>query len=78
MAKHERRLEIVKGLVKASQIIDQIIQLIKEVSGSKQAVIEALVAKHHFSQLQAQAIANCVFTAYQTPTRVCWARRKKS
>ncbi|WP_161565549.1 DNA topoisomerase IV subunit A [Mycoplasma sp. ATU-Cv-703] len=57
LAKHERRLEIVKGLVKASQIIDQIIQLIKEVSGSKQAVIEALVAKHHFSQLQAQAIA---------------------
>lgn len=51
------RLEIVKGLIQAHLISDQIIKCIRQTSGGKQAVIANLVKQFKFSQIQAQAIS---------------------
>lgn len=55
--KASKRLEIVLGLIKALEDIDNIIALIKR-SESSNAAVENLILKYDFSQRQAQAIVD--------------------
>ena len=55
--KTNRRLEIVNGLLKALEDIDNIIALIKQSKSSSDAIIN-LVNKYNFSELQAKAIVD--------------------
>lgn len=57
LEKSSKRLEIVLGLLKALEDIDNIIQLIKKSSSSKDAVIN-LVEKYEFTEKQAKAIVD--------------------
>lgn len=51
------RHEIIEGLIKASGIVDQIIEAIKNVAGSKSEVVKTLIALFDFTEIQADAIA---------------------
>jgi topoisomerase-4 subunit A len=53
--KAEKRKEIVVGLLKAIETVDQIIKIIRE-SNNKQHAKEQLIAKYKFTELQADAI----------------------
>ena len=55
--KTSRRLEIVNGLLKALEDIDNIITLIKQSKSSSDAVVN-LINKYNFSELQAKAIVD--------------------
>ncbi|WP_438341258.1 DNA topoisomerase IV subunit A [Mycoplasma sp. 3341] len=55
--KISRRLEIVEGLIRVSEISDAVIKLIRESDNSKKGVIEALMREFKFTELQATAIA---------------------
>lgn len=57
LEKSKKRLEIVEGLIKALEDIDNIIALIKSSNSSKDAVIN-LINKYQFTENQAQAIVN--------------------
>lgn len=57
LEKAETRFEIVNGLIKATQLIDEIIDLIRNTIGSKKVIVEELINKFHFSHTQANAIA---------------------
>ena len=57
LEKSSKRLEIVLGLLKALEDIDNIIQLIKKSSSSKDAVTN-LVEKYEFTEKQAKAIVD--------------------
>ena len=57
LEKSKTRLEIVEGLIKALEDIDNIIALIKSSNSSKDAVIN-LINKYQFTENQAQAIVN--------------------
>lgn len=57
LAKFKKRLEIIKGFIRVSEIPDQVIKVIREASGGKQAVINDLVNILKFSLIQATAIA---------------------
>ena len=58
LAKDEKRLEIVEGLIKVAQIADQVIDTIRKAEGSKQGVVNDLMNKFAFTELQANAIAD--------------------
>ncbi|QJG67035.1 DNA topoisomerase (ATP-hydrolyzing) [Mycoplasma phocoenae] len=55
--KLSRRLEIVLGLIRVSEISDAIIKVIREAEGSKKGVIQSLMSNFDFTELQATAIA---------------------
>ncbi|MBR3347955.1 MAG: DNA topoisomerase IV, partial [Mycoplasmataceae bacterium] len=55
--KAQKRLEIVKGFIKVSQMPDQVIKVIRESSNGKQGVIDNLQNILNFSLIQATAIA---------------------
>ncbi|MBN0919227.1 DNA topoisomerase IV subunit A [[Mycoplasma] gypis] len=55
--KLSRRLEIVEGLIRVSEISDAVIKTIRESDNSKKGVIEALIKVFNFTELQATAIA---------------------
>ena len=57
LEKSKKRLEIVEGLIKALEDIDNIIALIKSSNSSKDAVIN-LINKYQFTENQAKAIVN--------------------
>ena len=57
LAKFKKRLEIIKGFIRVSEIPDEVIKVIREASGGKQAVINDLVNILKFSLIQATAIA---------------------
>lgn len=57
LSKKQERLEIVNGLLKALEDIDNIITLIKASNTSTQAK-ESLISKYNFTELQAQAIVD--------------------
>lgn len=57
LEKSKKRLEIVEGLIKALEDIDNIIALIKSSNSSKDAIIN-LINKYQFTENQAQAIVN--------------------
>ena len=57
LEKSKKRLEIVEGLIKALEDIDNIIALIKKSNSSKDAIIN-LISKYQFTENQAQAIVN--------------------
>ena len=57
LEKSKKRLEIVEGLIKALEDIDNIIALIKSSNSSKDAVTN-LINKYQFTENQAQAIVN--------------------
>ena len=52
-----KRLEIVEGLIRVSQITDKVIALIRSIKGSKSDVVNALIREFNFTKLQANAIA---------------------
>ena len=57
LAKFTKRLEIVTGFIRVSQIPDEVIRVIRAATGGKQAVINDLVQILNFSLIQATAIA---------------------
>ena len=57
LKKSQERLEIVDGLIKALEDIDNIIALIKQSKSSSDAVIN-LIQKYKFTEVQANAIVN--------------------
>ncbi|QHX35898.1 topoisomerase IV subunit A [Spiroplasma sp. TIUS-1] len=57
LVKAEKRLEIVKGLVKAVSILDQVIEIIRK-STNRSDAIEKLISKLKFSEVQAIAIVD--------------------
>ena len=57
LAKFTKRLEIVTGFIRVSQIPDEVIRVIRAAIGGKQAVINDLVQILNFSLIQATAIA---------------------
>ncbi len=57
LKKDKNRFEIVSGLVKVADIVDEVIEVIKKSSGSKTGVVNSLVSKFKFSEVQANAIA---------------------
>ncbi|WP_339023216.1 DNA topoisomerase IV subunit A [Spiroplasma endosymbiont of Crioceris asparagi] len=57
LAKAEKRLEIVKGLIKAVDILDDVIHIIRK-STNRNDAIENLMSKHKFSNLQASSIVD--------------------
>ena len=57
LKKSKKRLEVVEGLIKALEDIDNIIALIKSSNSSKDAIIN-LINKYQFTENQAQAIVN--------------------
>lgn len=57
LEKSKQRLEIVEGLLKALEDIDNIIQLIKH-SESAKAAVDNLIKQYQFTENQAQAIVN--------------------
>lgn len=57
LAKFEKRLEIIIGLIRVSEIPDEVIKVIRESTGGKQGVIANLQNILHFTLIQATAIA---------------------
>lgn len=57
LRRDQKRSEIIIGLIKASTIVEQIISLIKQTVGSKQAVVKALKETLNFTAVQAEAIS---------------------
>ena len=57
LAKFEKRLEIIIGLIRVSEIPDEVIKVIRESTGGKQGVIANLQNILHFTLVQATAIA---------------------
>lgn len=57
LLKNEKRLEIVEGFIRVSQIPDEVIKVIRESSDGKQGVIKNLQEILHFTLIQATAIA---------------------
>ncbi len=57
LKKDERRIEIVDGLIKVSEMADEVIDTIRKAEGSKSGVVKALIEKFAFTELQASAIA---------------------
>ena len=57
LAKSEKRLEIVIGLIRVSEIPDEVIKVIRESTGGKAGVIQNLQDKLGFTLIQATAIA---------------------
>ena len=57
LKKAKHRFEIVNGLIKASGMIDEIINLIRNTIGSKKNIINSLMEKFSFTDIQANAIA---------------------
>ncbi|MGL5205715.1 MAG: DNA topoisomerase IV subunit A [Metamycoplasmataceae bacterium] len=55
--KYTKRLEIINGLIRVSEIPDQVIKVIRESTDSKRGVILNLMEKLGFSEIQATAIA---------------------
>lgn len=51
------RYEIIEGLIKASSMVDKIIDAIKNVAGSKAEVVRTLISLFGFTEIQADAIA---------------------
>jgi topoisomerase-4 subunit A len=56
-SKYVKRLEIVNGLIRVSEIPDEVIRVIRESTDSKKGVVLSLMTKLHFSEIQAIAIA---------------------
>lgn len=57
LEKNRKRLEIVNGLIKVSQIPDEVIKVIRNANGGKQGVIDDLHTILGFTIIQATAIA---------------------
>ncbi|MBD5423062.1 MAG: DNA topoisomerase IV subunit A [Mycoplasma sp.] len=57
LAKSEKRLEIIIGFIRVTQIPDEVIKVIRESTGGKQGVIENLQNILGFTLIQATAIA---------------------
>ncbi|WP_338982804.1 DNA topoisomerase IV subunit A [Spiroplasma endosymbiont of Othius punctulatus] len=57
LVKAEKRLEIVKGLIKAVSVLDKVIELIRK-SVNRGDAIEKLISKLDFSEVQATAIVD--------------------
>ena len=57
LKRDERRLEIVEGLIKVSEIADKVIEVIRKSSGSKSGVVADLMSNFQFTKLQAEAVA---------------------
>lgn len=55
--KYVKRLEIINGLIRVSEIPDEVIRVIRESTDSKKGVILNLMTKLNFSEIQAIAIA---------------------
>lgn len=55
--KYKKRLEIVNGLIRVSEIPDEVIKVIRESTDSKKGVILNLIEKLKFTEIQATAIA---------------------
>ncbi len=55
--KYLKRLEIVNGLIRVSEIPDEVIKVIRDSSDSKKGVVLNLINKLNFSEIQAIAIA---------------------
>ncbi|QJR44101.1 DNA topoisomerase (ATP-hydrolyzing) [Mycoplasma miroungirhinis] len=55
--KLSKKLEIILGFIKISEISDQVIEVIKNSDNSKKGVIENLIKEFKFSEIQATAIA---------------------
>ena len=58
LEKSAKRLEIINGFIKLSQISNDVINTIRSSSNSRNGVIEALIKIHNFSENQAKAIAD--------------------
>ena len=58
LKKDKNRLEIVLGLIKVAQIPDEVIRVIRNATGSKAGVVEALMNAFQFTKVQATAIAD--------------------
>ena len=57
LSKSEKRLEIVIGLIRVSEIPDEVIKVIRESTGGKTGVVQNLQDKLGFTLIQATAIA---------------------
>ena len=57
LKRDKRRLEIVLGLIRVSEISDEVIRVIRNSSGSRAGVVEDLIKHFQFTKLQAEAIA---------------------
>ncbi len=57
LGKDEIRHEIVSGLVRVTAMVDEVIKVIRNASGSKAGVIKALIEHFGFTEVQASAIA---------------------
>ena len=55
--RYQKRLEIINGLIRVSEIPDEVIKVIRESTDSKRGVILNLVEKLKFTEIQATAIA---------------------
>lgn len=55
--KYTKRLEIINGLIRVSEIPDEVIKVIRESTDSKKGVVLNLMSKLNFSEIQAIAIA---------------------
>ena len=56
LAKKKKRLEILIGLIKTSEIIDDVIKLIRNNNGTKKNIVESLISNFGFTYIQASAI----------------------
>ncbi|MCC3161166.1 MAG: hypothetical protein K4H23_05440, partial [Mollicutes bacterium PWAP] len=57
LKKWNKRLEIIIGLIKVRNIIDEVIEVIRKTFGRKKEVIKNLILNFEFSEIQATAIA---------------------
>ncbi|AAT27946.1 DNA topoisomerase IV subunit A [[Mycoplasma] mobile] len=58
LEKLSKRLEIIEGFIKLTEISDQVIEMIRKSEGSKVGVVENLIKIFNFSEIQAESIAN--------------------
>ncbi len=78
LAKAERRLEIVNGLIRVSQIPDEVIKVIRESTNGKQGVIENLQTILKFTLIQATAIAELrLYRLNKTDVSIYYEEKKE-
>ncbi len=78
LAKSEKRLEIINGLIRVSQIPDEVIRVIRESSDGKQGVIQNLQEKLGFTLIQATAIAELrLYRLNKTDVSIYYSEKKE-
>ncbi len=71
------RHEIVSGLVKVADIVDKVIEIIRNASGSKSGVVEALISNFDFTHNQANAIAELRLYRLSSTDQVVYLQEKE-